>query len=90
VLLNPFRIIPFANSAIGTLTVDQSTHVWNLASLGFAMRSLSGGSGVTTTVPIDLSTSVAGGVVWNKQKSAQFFDAIRNDEDIPQDLLSGR
>ncbi|HWN28679.1 MAG TPA: LCP family protein [Actinomycetospora sp.] len=87
-LLNPFRIIPFANSAIGTLTVDDSTHVWNLASLGFAMRSLSGEGGVTTTVPIDLSSSVSGGVVWNKQKSARFFDAIRDDEDIPSDLLS--
>ena len=88
-LLNPFRIVPFANSAIGTLTVDDSTHIWNLASLGFAMRSLSGGSGVTTTVPIDLSSSVSGGVVWNKQKSGQFFDAIRDDEEIPQDLITG-
>jgi LCP family protein required for cell wall assembly len=89
VLLNPFRIVPFANSAIATLTVDNSTHVWNLASLGFAMRSLSGGSGVTSTVPIDLSTSVSGGVVWNRQKSGQYFDAIRNDEEIPRDLLTG-
>ncbi|MHC1563251.1 LCP family protein [Actinomycetospora sp. C-140] len=90
VLLNPFRIVPFANSAIGTLTVDNSTHIWNLVSLGFAMRSLSGGSGVTTTVPVDLSSSVSGGVVWNKQKSAQFFDAIREDNDIPPDLLTGQ
>jgi LCP family protein required for cell wall assembly len=88
-LLNPFRIVPFANSAIGTLTVDDGTHIWNLASLGLAMRSLSGGGGVTTTVPIDLSTSVAGGVVWDKTKSKQFFDAIRNDDDIPSNLITG-
>ena len=44
---------------------------------------------MTTTVPIDLSSSVSGGVVWNKQKSAQFFDAIRDDEEIPQDLITG-
>ncbi|WP_433785102.1 LCP family protein [Actinomycetospora sp. CA-101289] len=88
-LLNPFRIIPFANAAIGTLTVDGSTHVWNLASLGFAMRSLSGEGGVTTTVPIDLSASVSGGVVWNKSKSERFWNAVREDEDIPSDLLSG-
>jgi LCP family protein required for cell wall assembly len=87
-LLNPFRIVPFANSAIGTLTVDDSTHVWNLASLGFAMRSLSGTGGVTTTVPIDLSSSVSGGVVWNKQKSGRFFNAIREDQEIPSDLIS--
>lgn len=89
VLLNPFRIVPFANSAIATLTVSEGTHIWNLASLGFAMRSLSGGSGVTSTVPIDLSSSVAGGVVWNRQKSAQYFDAIREDDEIPQDLITG-
>lgn len=89
VLLNPFRIVPFANSAIATLTVDESTHVWNLASLGFAMRSLSGGSGVTTTVPVDLSSSVSGGVVWNRTKSKEFFDAIREDDAIPEDLITG-
>jgi len=87
-LFNPFRIVPFANSAIGTLTVDDSTHIWNLASLGFAMRSLSGEGGVTTTVPIDLSSSVSGGVVWSRQKAPRFFDAIREDEEIPADLLS--
>lgn len=89
VLLNPFRIVPFANSAIATLTVSEGTHVWNMASLGIAMRSLSGGSGVTSTVPVDLSSSVSGGVVWNRQKSAQYFDAIRADEPIPQDLITG-
>ena len=87
-LLNPFAIVPFANAAIGTLTVDDSTHIWNLASLGFAMRSLSGGGGVTTTVPIDLSDNVSGAVVWSPQKSKRFFDAIRADDDIPSDLIS--
>lgn len=87
-LLNPFQVVPLANSAVATLTVDDSTHIWNLGSLGLAMRSLSGEGAVTTTVPVDLSSSVSGGVVWNRSKSERFFDAIREDEDIPSDLLT--
>jgi len=86
-LLNPFAIVPFANAAVGSLTVDNSTHIWNLASLGLAMRSLSGGGGITTTVPIQLAGG--GAVRWDPNKAKDFWTAIRNDDPIPTDLLSG-
>ena len=88
-LLNPFRMVPLANAGIATLTVDQSTHVWHLARLGWAMKSLSGGSGgVTTTVLIQLSSSVSGAVVWDKAKASRLFSALENNDDVPKDLLA--
>ena len=86
-LLNPFAIVPFANAAVGTLTVDEDTHIWNLGSLGLAMKSVSGGSGVTTTVPIQLAGG--GAVKWDPSKAPEFWDAVRSNESIPTNLLSG-
>lgn len=86
-LLNPFAVFPLANAAVANLTVDDSTHIWNLGGLGFALRSLSGGSGVTTTVPVDLSSAVSGAVTWDKKDAPRLWAALRNDSPIPPDLV---
>ncbi|WP_433291116.1 LCP family protein [Pseudonocardia sp. CA-142604] len=79
-LLNPFRIVPLATGLSGAITVDDSTHVWNLASLGLAMRGLS--DGVSTTVP------VRDGVVnWDRQRASALFQAIADDERPPESAL---
>ena len=52
------------------------------------MKSLSSGGGVTTTVPVTLSGSVSGAVVWDPDKSKRFFEALRDGDDIPADLVS--
>ncbi len=51
-LVNPFRVVPLTSAVTAAITVDESDHVWNLAGLGFAMRGISSGDGVTTTVPV--------------------------------------
>ena len=51
-LVNPFRVVPLTAAVTAAITVDESDHVWNLAGLGFAMRGISSGDGVTTTVPV--------------------------------------
>ncbi|MEJ2869618.1 LCP family protein [Actinomycetospora sp. OC33-EN08] len=86
-LANPFATVPFATAAVRTLTVDESTHVWHLASLGWGMHSV-GSGGVTTTVPISPSGSVSGAVVWRKGDSQRLFDALRDGDDIPADLVT--
>jgi LCP family protein required for cell wall assembly len=50
VLLNPFALIPAADGAAATLTVDSGTSLRNLASAAFALR-----NPLTTTVPIAAS-----------------------------------
>ncbi|GLZ52834.1 putative transcriptional regulator [Actinomycetospora sp. NBRC 106378] len=86
-LADPFASVPFATAAVRTLTVDESTHVWHLAGLGWAMHSV-GSGGVTTTVPVRPSTSVSGAVVWDRTNAPRLWDALRSGDDIPPDLVT--
>jgi LCP family protein required for cell wall assembly len=80
VLANPFRVVPLASDLSSAITVDSSDHIWNLAQLGLAMRSL--GDGVSTTVP------VSDGVVnWNKDRATELFTALKQDKRPPKDAL---
>jgi LCP family protein required for cell wall assembly len=76
VLLNPFRAGSLAADAPDTVTVDNGDHVWHLARLGWAMRSLSGGDAVTMTVPIAGFGPVrdgSSGVLWDRDQAARLF-----------------
>ena len=87
VLFNPLRVVPLAADAPDTVTVDDSDHVWNLARLGWAMRSLSNGDAVTTTVPFAGFGPVSdgsSGVLWDRQQAAQLFNALAQDRPVPR------
>jgi LCP family protein required for cell wall assembly len=90
VLLNPFRSIRLGSGAVDALTVDRGTHIWSVARLGLAMRGLSGGNGVTGTVPIG-STAVVGGigdvVIWDRANAVRLFNALGDDKPVPSDLI---
>jgi LCP family protein required for cell wall assembly len=81
-LVNPFRVVPLTSAVTAAITVDQSDHVWNLAGLGFAMRGISSGEGVTTTVPIGGTPTIGGQSVvqWDKKRAAALFTALENDQ----------
>ncbi|HYZ37945.1 MAG TPA: LCP family protein [Pseudonocardiaceae bacterium] len=79
VLLNPFRAVPLVADAPGTVTVDEGDHVWALARLGWAMRALSYGDAVTTTVPFAGFGPVSDGssaVLWDKDAAGQLFGRL--------------
>jgi len=80
--VNPFRVVPLTSAVTAAITVDQSDHVWNLAGLGFAMRGISSGDGVTTTVPIGGTPTIGGQSVvqWDKKRAAALFTALENDQ----------
>lgn len=82
-LLNPFTLIPVVGEMTDALTVDDSDHLWHLASLGFAMSGISDGSTVTTTVPVTSPSAKD----WDDAKSEQLFDALREDTPIPSDVI---
>ncbi len=87
VLFNPLRAGPLAVDVPDTVTVDDSGHVWNLARLGWAMRALSGGDAVTTTVPIaGFSTMSDGsaGVLWDREQAGRLFGALALDRPAPR------
>jgi len=87
VLLNPFRAVPLASHAPETVTVGNSDHVWHLARLGWAMRSLSGGDAVTVTVPIAGFGPVSdgsSGVLWDRKEAGRLFEALAEDRPVPR------
>jgi LCP family protein required for cell wall assembly len=82
--LNPFRLWPLAKDTAGSLSVDEGDHIWNLGGLAWAMR----GDLVTTTVPIAgfENTDVGNVVVWDSNRASQFFAAVAEDRQIPEEL----
>ncbi|HKE99734.1 MAG TPA: LCP family protein [Actinomycetes bacterium] len=85
VLFNPFKAISLANAGTAALTVDEGDHLYNLFRLALAMRALNGDKGVTTTVPVRGTGSVAGAgsvVLWDSAKASALFNALRNDDPV--------
>jgi LCP family protein required for cell wall assembly len=87
VLLNVFRVVPLAAAVPDVITVDNDDHVWNLARLGWAMRSLSHGDAVTTTVPFagfGRLSDGSSGVLWDREQAGRLFDALAADRPVPR------
>ena len=85
--LNPFRLWPLVSDTAKSLQVDEGDHIWNLASLAWALR----GGMTTTTVPVAGFEDVDGSgnvLLWDKARASQFFDALADDQQIPQDLIT--
>ncbi|MDH6110812.1 LCP family protein required for cell wall assembly [Kitasatospora sp. MAP12-15] len=86
-LLNPFTLYPLISSGLGTLIVDDNTGLTDLGSLFEAMKTVSGGSGKSITIPIanpDYHTSTGESAVkWDTAKAKQVFAAIQNDTPVP-------
>ena len=83
-LLNPFRLFPFANGAVSTLTVDRGTHIWDIARLGWALH----GGPITTTVPTGGPENTGDGdALAVGDNTTQFFGLLAGDKPIPADLL---
>ncbi len=82
-LLNPFDLFPLLSTAPDALTMDSGDHVHNLAGLALAMRGISSGGVVTTTVPVTSGSAEN----WDKTKSKLLFDALKNDTPIPDSAI---
>jgi len=88
-LFNPFRGIPLAWNSTGNFTVDEGDSLFDLARMMLAMRGLSGGDGMTLSVPFGnfgSSGTLGSYVVWDKVKSEKLFTALRNDAPVPGDI----
>jgi LCP family protein required for cell wall assembly len=85
VLLNPFRNVRLMLSGTDSVAVDDGDHVWHLLRFPFAMRAVSGGGGVATTVPVAGTETApgAGSVVrWDRQRALALFEALRQDRPV--------
>jgi LCP family protein required for cell wall assembly len=87
VLLNPFKSIPLALRGTDSLIVASGDHLQHLVRFLFAMRSVSGGNGVATTVPVGGTgfEPGAGSVVrWDRTKALALFNALKEDRPVNQ------
>lgn len=83
-LLNPFDIVPLLAKTPDALTIDSGDHLHHLLMLGWAMRGISGGGVVTTTMP----TTSASAEHWDPEKAPALLDALRTDSPIPDHVMS--
>ena len=82
-LLQPWRSFPAAKAGGGALTVDEGTSSYGLARFVLAMRAVSGGNGLSLTVPIgnpNLRTSAGSAVQWDKTQALVLFRALQKDD----------
>src|SRR6516164_3191464 len=87
VMFNPFDLLPAALGSVGALTVDEGTHLNQLISVAFALRSPE-----TTTVPIansNLITPQGDAVKWDFARAARLFRDLNSDSPIPKSLITG-
>ncbi|TYK45913.1 LytR family transcriptional regulator [Actinomadura decatromicini] len=90
-LFNPFRGVPLALNSTSNFLVDDGDHLYDLVRMMWAMKGVSGGGGVTTTVPIGgTGSSAAAGsyITWDRSKASRLFDALKQDQKIPEDVIT--
>ncbi|MBY6539102.1 LCP family protein [Rhodococcus sp. BP-349] len=86
--LNPFRAVPLVRGVVTSLQVDDGDHIWNLASLGWALR----GEMVTTTIPVSGFEDVDGSgnvLLSDRERASRFFELLATDQQLPPDLVGG-
>ncbi len=84
-VLIPWRYYGFATSAGAGLTVGEDTTLRDVTRVLQAMRSVSGGQGLSLTVPVanpSLSTNVGSVVKWDSPRAVELFTALKNDEPL--------
>nr|WP_228726689.1 LCP family protein [Prauserella sediminis] len=82
-LLNPFAVVPLLAEAPDALTMDDEDHLHHLVALAWAMRGISDGGVVSTTMP----TSSASAEQWDEARSTALLDALRNDDPVPENAI---
>ncbi|MBX6381959.1 MAG: LCP family protein [Microbispora sp.] len=85
-LLNPFSSIPLALSAADSVSVDPGTGLFDLLSVGLAMRQ----GPVATAVPVGSLPTINGQAVvkWDTKKALRLFNALAADKPIPKDVIT--
>ncbi|MBV2356119.1 LCP family protein [Streptomyces sp. J2-1] len=79
-VMNPFTFYPTMGAGLDSLTVDKDMSLWDLASMFWAMKGVSGGDGTSLNMPI--SGSVGGNLVWDKAKVKTLVDELNNDQKV--------
>ncbi len=83
VLFVPWRAVPAATAGGNALTTDDGMSPVGVAQFVLGMRSVSGGDGVTLTVPVAnaaLQTPAGEAVEWDRPQALTLFKALQTDD----------
>ncbi|MDN5381621.1 MULTISPECIES: LCP family protein [Streptomyces] len=79
-IMNPFKLYPTLNAGLDSLIVDKDMSLWDLATMFWAMKNVSGGDGTSMNMPI--AGSSGGNLIWDKAKVRKLMDELRNDQKV--------
>ncbi|MFI6008589.1 LCP family protein [Streptomyces sp. NPDC051243] len=80
-VLNPFKLYPTMGAGLDSLIVDKDMSLYDLASMFWAMKSVSGGEGKSMNMPIS-GNSANGNLQWDTAKVKQLVEQLNNDEKV--------
>ncbi|MDG9719069.1 LCP family protein [Streptomyces sp. DH24] len=81
-VLNPFRLYPTMGAGLDSLVVDKDMGLWDLASMFWAMKGVSGGGeGKSMNMPIS-GSAANGNLQWDMDKVKTLVDQLKNDEKV--------
>lgn len=80
-VLNPFKLYPTMSAGLDTLVVDKDMGLFDLASMFWAMKGVSGGEGKSMNMPI-AGNSANGNLQWNTAKVKTLVNQLKNDEQV--------
>ncbi len=84
-VLNPFRLYPTIGAGMDSLIVDKDMSLFDLASMFWAMKGLSGGEGTQMNMPIEgpfTAPNGASALKWDMERVKPLMQQLRNDEKV--------
>jgi LCP family protein required for cell wall assembly len=80
-VLNPFKLYPTMGAGLDSLIVDKDMSLWDLASMFWAMKGVSGGEGTSMNMPI-AGSAPNGNLQWDMAKVKTLVNELKNDEKV--------
>ncbi|MEU4686133.1 LCP family protein [Streptomyces xinghaiensis] len=80
-VLNPFKLYPVMGAGLDTLIVDEDMSLFDLASMFWAMKDVTGGGGKQMNMPI-AGSAPGGSLRWDMPKVKQLVSELKNDEPV--------
>ncbi len=80
-VLNPFKLYPTMSAGLDTLIVDKDMGLFDLASMFWAMKGVTGGDGTSMNMPL-AGNAANGNLQWDTAKVKQLVEELKNDEKV--------
>ncbi|MER8223192.1 LCP family protein [Streptomyces sp. NPDC094143] len=80
-ILNPFKLYPTMGAGLDSLVVDKDMGLFDLASMFWAMKGVSGGEGKSMNMPIS-GSAPNGNLQWDTAKVKTLVSQLKNDETV--------